>query len=263
MGVSGCLNNISGKETPMQRYVIPSLLSVMLVTATLIADKIPATGGDIEITPLGHASVQIEHAGKVIVVDPVGSAFDLAKAKPADLVLITDIHGDHLDQKALPNVRKAGAPIVIPGEAKGQVADGTVIANGETKTVAGVTVEAVPMYNLQRGPSAGQLFHTKGRGNGYILTVGGKRIYLAGDTECTPEMKALKNIDVAFLPMNLPYTMTPAEAAECAKAFKPKVVYPYHSRDQKPEEFRDALKAEKAIEVRLLQWYPPAKPGAQ
>ncbi len=132
------------------------------------------------------------------------------------------------------------------------------IANGETKTFAGVTVEAVPMYNLQRGPQPGQLFHTKGRGNGYVVTVGGKRLYFAGDTECTPEMKALKNIDAAFVPMNLPYTMPPAEAAECVAAFQPKIVYPYHYRGSNVEEFTAALKG-KGVEVRALNWYPNAK----
>lgn len=223
----------------------------MLVPAP--ADTIPAAGGNITITPIMHASVQVEHAGKVIQVDPAQA--DFSSAKQADLVLITDIHPDHLDPAALSKVRKAGAPVVIPAAAKDRVSDGTIIANGETKTVAGVTVEAVPMYNLQRGPSAGQLFHTKGRGNGYIITLGGKRLYFAGDTECTPEMKALTNIDVAFIPMNLPYTMTPAEAAECVKAFKPKIVYPYHYRGQKPEEFAAAVKSEPSIEVRIRDWY--------
>jgi len=127
--------------------------------------------------------------------------------------------------------------------------------NGETKTVAGVSIEAVPMYNLQRGPAPGQLFHTKGRGNGYVLTLGSQRVYIAGDTECTDEMRALKNIDIAFIPMNLPYTMPPTEAAECVKAFRPKVVYPYHYRGQNPEEFKAALK-DVPVEVRLLEWYP-------
>jgi L-ascorbate metabolism protein UlaG (beta-lactamase superfamily) len=132
-----------------------------------------------------------------------------------------------------------------------------VMANGQTRSIAGVSVEAVPMYNMLRGPSAGQLFHTKGRGNGYIVTLGAKRLYFAGDTECTPEMKALKNIDVAFIPMNLPYTMPPAEAADCAKAFKPKVAIPYHFQGSKPEEFQDALKGS-GVEVRILNWYPTA-----
>jgi L-ascorbate metabolism protein UlaG (beta-lactamase superfamily) len=215
---------------------------------------VSAMGGDIVITPITHASVQIEHGTTVIHVDP-WSKGNYSKAKPADLILVTDIHPDHLDPAAIAKVRKPGAPVVIPAAAKEQVPDGTVIANGETRTVAGIAVEAVPMYNLQRGPKPGELFHTKGRGNGYVVTLGGRRVYLAGDTECVPEIRALKNIDVAFLPMNLPYTMPPSEAAECARAFKPRIAYPYHYRGQKPEEFAAALK-DSGIEVRLLEWYP-------
>jgi L-ascorbate metabolism protein UlaG (beta-lactamase superfamily) len=219
---------------------------------------IPATGGDIVITAIQHASVQIEHGGKVIQVDPAQGDFSHAKA--ADLVLVTDIHGDHLNPDDIAKVRKPGAPVVMPAAVQQQAGDKIpapieVMANGATKTVAGVSIEALPMYNLQRGPAPGQLFHTKGRGNGYILTLGGKRVYLAGDTECTPEMKAVKNIDVAFIPMNLPYTMTPAEAAACAKIFKPAVAIPYHYMGQNPQEFADALKGS-GIDVRLLNWYP-------
>jgi L-ascorbate metabolism protein UlaG (beta-lactamase superfamily) len=221
---------------------------------------VPASGGAITITAIQHASVQIEHGGQVIQVDPAQG--DFSTAKPADLVLITDIHGDHLNPDLIAKVRKPGAPVVMPAAVQQQAgskipAPVEVLANGATKTVAGISIEAVPMYNLQRGPSAGQLFHTKGRGNGYILTIGGLRVYLAGDTECTLEMKALKNIDVAFLPMNLPYTMTPAEAAACAQAFKPKVAIPYHYMGQNPQEFADALKGS-GIDVRLLKWYPGA-----
>ena len=162
-------------------------------------NTVPATGGAITITPFQHASLQIEHAGKIIQIDPAQG--DLSKAKPGDLVLITDIHGDHLNPDLITKVRKPGAPVVMPDAVKAQVGDKVaapteVMANGQTKTVAGVSIEAVPMYNLTRGPAAGQLFHTKGRGNGYILTLGGKRVYIAGDTECVPEIKALKNIDV-------------------------------------------------------------------
>ena len=120
--------------------------------------------------------------------------------------------------------------------------------------MAGLNIEAVAMYNVTRGPAAGKLFHDKGRGNGYVVTLGGKRVYFAGDTECTPEMKALKNIDVAFLPMNLPYTMPPSEAAECVKAFKPKIAIPYHYMGQNTEEFKAAL-AGSGTEVRLLDFY--------
>jgi L-ascorbate metabolism protein UlaG (beta-lactamase superfamily) len=221
-------------------------------------DKVPASGGDIVITPIGHASVQIEHGGTVIQVDPVAAQGDVARAKPGDLVLITDIHGDHLDPATIAKLRKAGAPIVIPAAAKEQVPDGTVMANGETRTVGGVAIQAVAAYNLERGPKPGALFHTKGRGNGYILTLGDTHVYLSGDTECVPEIEALKDIDVAFLPMNLPYTMPPAETAACAKTFMPKILYPYHFRGQKTEELVAALKGT-GIDVRVLDWYPSAK----
>jgi len=164
------------------RIVLIALFMTALAQAQTM-DKIAATGGDISITPIGHASVQIEHGGKVIHVDPAGNMGDFSKAKPGDLVLVTDIHGDHLDPKTIAKIRKAGAPVVIPAAAKEQVPDGTVIANGQKQTVAGVSIEAVAAYNLQRGPKPGELFHTKGRGNGYVLTLGGKRVFLSGDTE--------------------------------------------------------------------------------
>ena len=237
-------------------------LSLALLPGMALAQSgtttIPATGGNITITAIQHASVQIEQAGKVIQVDPAQG--DFSTAKPGDLVLITDIHGDHLNPDLVAKVRKPGAPVVMPAAVQSQAGDKIpapveVMANGQSKSVAGISVEAVPMYNLQRGPAAGQLFHTKGRGNGYIVTLGGQRLYFAGDTECTAEMKALKNIDVAFIPMNLPYTMPPPEAADCVKAFKPKVAIPYHFQGQKPEDFQQALQGS-GIDVRILKWYP-------
>lgn len=224
------------------------------------ADRLPARrGGPITIQPIFHGSAQLEHAGKVIQIDPWSQA-DYAGTRPADLVLITDIHGDHLDKAALARVRKPGAPIVAPKAVADQLTGMTgviVLNNGERRQVAGVIIEAVPMYNLQRGPAPGQLFHTKGRGNGYVLTLGGRRLYVSGDTENIPEARALKNIDVAFVCMNLPYTMTPAEAAAMVKAFKPKIVYPYHYRGANTAEFADALKGTK-IEVRQRDWYSAA-----
>jgi L-ascorbate metabolism protein UlaG (beta-lactamase superfamily) len=246
------------------RLILALTTATLLAGATAIAQSgsttIPATGGDITITPIQHASVQIEHAGKVIQIDPAQG--DFSKAKQADLVLVTDVHGDHLNPELIAKVRKPGVPVLMPSavqsDAAGKVpAPVEVLANGQTRTVAGINVEAVPMYNLQRGPAAGQLFHAKGRGNGYIVTLGGKRLYFAGDTECTAEMKALKNIDVAFIPMNLPYTMPPSEAAECVKAFKPAVAIPYHFQGQKREEFEAAVKGS-GVEVRMLNWYPAA-----
>ncbi len=230
-----------------------TLASFVGLAAAVAPDTIPASGGDITIQPINHATLQVTHAGHVIDVDPVGQA-DFGTLPPPDIVLVTDIHGDHLDPATVAKLKKPTTTIVAPAAAAAKLEGAIVMKNGETKTVDGVTIEAVPMYNLQRGPSAGQLYHDKGRGNGYIVTLGGKRLYFAGDTECTPEMKALKNIDVAFIPMNLPYTMPPSEAAECVKAFKPKIVYPYHYRGQNLEEFASALKGS-GVDVRIRDWY--------
>ena len=232
---------------------LSALLFAALAFAAVAPDKIPAAGGDITIQPINHATVQIVHGGHTIDVDPVAQGNYTGLAAP-DLILITDIHGDHLDPATVAKIRKPGTIVVAPAAAAAKLEGAVVLKNGDSKTVGGVAIEAVPMYNLTRGPAAGQLFHDKGRGNGYIVTLGGKRLYVAGDTECVPEIKALTNIDVAFMPMNLPYTMPPAEAADCVKAFKPKIVYPYHYRGQDLNVFADALKGS-GIEVRIRDWY--------
>src|SRR6188474_2616872 len=206
------------------RSLITVVAAASLAAAMPTADRFPAAGGDIEITPLVHASVQLEHAGKVIQVDP-WSVGDLSQAKPADLILITDDVGHHLDVKAIQRLRKPGAPVVIAANGKSAVSDGIVLANGQSTTVAGIRVEAIAAYDIKPGAPE----HPKGEANGYIVTLGGKRIYLAGVTECVPEVKALKNIDVAFIPMNIPVDrMTPSAAAACVKIIKPKIVYVYH-----------------------------------
>ncbi len=204
-----------------------ALATALSLCAAVAPDTIQGSGGQITIQPVMHAAVQIRYGNQVITVDPTAMGGDYNTLPKADIVLVTDIHGDHLDPATIVKASKPNVTVVAPSAAAPQIKGATVMANGETKTISGVSIEAVPMYNLQRGPSAGQLFHTKGRGNGYVVNVGGKRLYFAGDTECIPEMKALKNIDVAFIPMNLPYTMPPSEAAECVKAFKPKITYPY------------------------------------
>jgi arylsulfatase A-like enzyme/L-ascorbate metabolism protein UlaG (beta-lactamase superfamily) len=220
------------------------------------------------ITPVIHSSIQLEHAGKVIQIDP-WSQGDLSKLKPADLILITDDVNHHLDVKAIAKLRKPGAPIVIAANGLKQVPDGIVMANGDTRDVVGFRIEATPAYDVTPGVS----FHPKGEANGYIVTIGGQRIYIVGVTECVPEIRAAKDIDVAFFPMNLPAArMEPADAIECIKAFKPKVVYPFHydqdwvtrvNRGQPRgtastrglQELKDALQAA-GIEVRLADWYP-------
>jgi L-ascorbate metabolism protein UlaG (beta-lactamase superfamily) len=244
--------------------VLATLMSASPLFAQLPSTtRIPVTGGEIVITALGHASVQIEQGGKVILVDPVASQTDLSQAKPADLILVTDIHSDHLDPATIAKLRKPGAPVVIPPDVKPKVPDGTVMRNREMLAgdlaPAGIPVIAVPAYNIQRGPVPGEVYHPRERGQGYLLTIGGKLVYVAGDTECVPALAQwVRNVEVAFVPMNLPYTMSPSEAAECVKGFKPKIAIPYHFMGQKPEEFADALKGQ-PIEVRILDWYPNVK----
>jgi L-ascorbate metabolism protein UlaG (beta-lactamase superfamily) len=216
-------------------------------------EEFKTSSGPVKITIIRHASMMIEAGGKVIHVDPwsQGNFDGLPKA---DLILITDIHQDHLDQKAIDQVKKDGTQFIAPAAVAKTVTEAKVLANGESTTWDKWKIEAVPMYNLKRGPSPGALYHDKGRGNGYVLTYGGTRFYIAGDTEGTPEMRAMKNIDVAFVPMNLPYTMTPEEAADAVRAFHPKVVYPFHYRGSDPEVFKKALEGT-GIDVRLRNWY--------
>jgi L-ascorbate metabolism protein UlaG (beta-lactamase superfamily) len=214
----------------------------------------PTSAGDVRITPLNHASTLIEAAGKTIYLDPA-KPVKFAGLPKADLILITDIHGDHMDPAAIAEITTAGTETLAPPAVVATVTAAKPIANGETKTWKNWTIEAIPAYNLTRGPSPGKLFHDKGRGNGYVLTYGGKRFYFSGDTEGVPEMRALKNIDVAFVCMNLPYTMPPEEAAEAVKAFHPKIVIPYHYRGSDLAVFKKSLEGT-GIEVRLLDWYP-------
>jgi L-ascorbate metabolism protein UlaG (beta-lactamase superfamily) len=254
-------------------------LSVRALSAGsgLASDTYPgARGGNIEITPLLHASVQLEHAGLVIQVDP-WSVADLSRAKPADLILITDDPVHHLDVAAIKRLRKPSAPVVVTAKAQAGFPEGLVLANGAATTVAGLRVESIAAYDLTPGAPE----HPKGEASGYLVTIGGRRIYFAGVTECVPELRALKDIDVAFMPLNIPpRRMTPGAAADCVKALKPKVVYVYHydqgvaaqltnskpSADWLPggltvaaslQAFKEALKSE-PIEVRLPDWYAAA-----
>jgi L-ascorbate metabolism protein UlaG (beta-lactamase superfamily) len=210
--------------------------------------------GPVKITPIYHASLMIEAGNKTIYLDPAKPA-NVAGLPPGDLILITDIHPDHLDPALIAAVSKSSTEIMAPPSVVQTVTTAKPISNGQTVTWGGWTIEAIPMYNTTRGPAPGQLYHPKGRGNGYILTYGGKRFYFSGDTEGTPEMRALKNIDVAFVCMNLPYTMPPEEAADAVKAFHPKIVIPYHYKGSDLSVFAKDLEGT-GIEVRLLEWYP-------
>jgi L-ascorbate metabolism protein UlaG (beta-lactamase superfamily) len=213
-------------------------------------DVIPTSAGDLEITFLGHGSLMLAFNGKNIYIDPFSRVADYSKLPEADIVLITHEHGDHLDLQALASVRTERTAVVLTETCARQVA-GMVMQNGDVHTVKGVHVEAVPAYNLVHKRENGQPFHPKGIGNGYILTFGDKRVYVAGDTENIPEMKALQGIHCAFLPMNLPYTMTPEMVADAAKAFQPDILYPYHYGDTDTSKLEDLLREEKGIEVRV------------
>jgi L-ascorbate metabolism protein UlaG (beta-lactamase superfamily) len=226
-------------------------------TITATSTALDTSAGPVVIHAVHHGTLWMELGGKVLWVDP-WSEGKLDDAPKGDFVLITDIHADHLDEKALATVKKEGAVVMGPRAVAEKLPGTTVIANGETKTLGqtdegAIEIEAVPMYNLKRGPEAGKLFHDKGRGNGYVVKFGGKKIYLSGDTECTDEMKALKDVDLAFVCMNLPYTMPPEEAAECIAAFKPRVVVPYHHRGSDLKVIDEKLQG--TVEVKKLKFY--------
>ncbi len=214
-------------------------------------DVVPTSAGDLTITFLGHGSLMSDFNEVNISVDPFSQVADYAQLPKADLILITHEHHDHLDKGALASVRTENSDLILTETCARQVEGGIVMHNGDVRTVRGIQVEAVPAYNLVHKRDNGQPFHPKGIGNGYILTFGDQRVYIAADTENTPEMKGLTGIDVAFLPMNLPYTMTPEMVADAAKAFQPKILYPYHYGNTDTTKLVDLLSDEQGIEVRI------------
>ncbi len=217
------------------------------------ADEFQTSAGAVKITPIHHGSVLIQGGGVVIHLDPFHEGV-YTGLPTADLVLITHDHFDHMDAQALALVRSSKTVVMGPAAVAESVPGVTVLRNGEAQHYGAWKIEAVPAYNLVRGPAAGRLFHPKGRGNGYVLTYGGQRFYFSGDTEGVPEMRALKNIDVAYVCMNLPYTMPPEEAAAAVLAFKPRVAIPYHYRGSDLSAFEKAL-AGSDVEVRVRDFY--------
>ena len=219
------------------------------------AEEFKTSKGKVVITPINHATMVVEWDGKIIYVDPVGQPDWYKNFSKPDVILLTHVHGDHYKEAVLKSVvgpkTKIIAPPALVGVLSGALKSAAIaVASGTDTKKLGFKLEAVASYNTT---PPRKRFHPKGQGNGYVLNLGGKRIYISGDTEGTPEMLALKDIDVAFLCMNLPYTMDVAAAAIAVKAFKPKVVYPYHSRGQDTSKFK-ALVGD-AAEVRLRNWY--------
>jgi L-ascorbate metabolism protein UlaG (beta-lactamase superfamily) len=205
----------------------------------------------LKVTFIGHATLVVTYGDTVIHVDPVGEKADYTRLPKAGIVLVTHEHSDHLDAAAIAKVRTPDTVVVVAAKCAGKVPGAIVLQNGDSRAVKGIRVEAVPAYNIVHMRAPGAPFHPKGEGNGYVLSLGTRKLYVAGDTENTREMKSLKRIDVAFLPMNLPYTMTPEMVADAALAFRPKVLYPYHFGDTDTGRIQALLAAAKDIEVRI------------
>ena len=233
--------------------LLPLFLIVLLALADepFQTDVFKTSAGDLKITFIGHGSLMFTIGGKIIHIDPFTRSADYSTLPKADIILITHDHRDHLDMKALEQVRTASTALILTEICAGQVEGGVVMTNGETRTVEGLTIEAVPAYNLIHKRENGQPFHPKGSGNGYVIGFGNLRVYIAGDTENFPEMKELKNIDVAFLPMNLPYTMTPEMVTDAVKMFRPKILYPYHYGSTDTNRLLELMKNEKGTEIRI------------
>jgi len=233
------------------RFLFAAALVCVVALVTTYAqgkfqtDTIKTSAGDLSIAFIGHGTLMFQYSGKTVHVDPVSMYADYSTLPKADLILVTHEHGDHLDAKAIQAVSKPDTKIIANAASAKNLPNAAAMKNGDTQTVAGIGIEAVPAYNPEKP------FHPKGNGNGYVLTFGDKRVFVAGDTENVPEIQALKNIDVAFLPMNLPFTMTPEQVAEAAKAMRPKVLYPYHYGNTDPGLLVNLLKEEKGIEVRI------------
>jgi L-ascorbate metabolism protein UlaG (beta-lactamase superfamily) len=231
---------------------MPLISAATTAFAAIPADAIPTSAGDLTIQPLNHATLILSQSIQVLYIDPAKVDFT---GQPAPTgILITHAHGDHFDPDNLSKI--AGkAPLIVTQEVMDKLPDALksqakVLKNGDTGTIDGIPVMAVPAYNTSPDKAK---FHPKGAGNGYVLTFGDTHTYVAGDTENTPEMMALTGIDVAFLPMNQPYTMTPDQAAEAIKAFKPKIVYPYHYKGTDPKALADLVGS--AADVRIRDWY--------
>ena len=242
------------------------LLSVMM---TLVNAQFPTpdeekvTGGKLTIQPVSHASLVLSLNKTNIYVDPTGGAEAYRGLTAPTLILITDTHGDHMDLKTIEAINTANATMVVPQAVADKLSATTgkgkvvILNNGDNTSQGDINIRAVPMYNLPEDTTSR---HVKGRGNGYIVTMGGKNIYISGDTEDIPEMRALRNIDIAFVCMNMPYTMDVNQAAQAVLAFRPKIVYPYHYRGQDTNLFKTLVTTiDKNIDVRLRSWYPAAK----
>nr|WP_321465306.1 MBL fold metallo-hydrolase [uncultured Desulfobulbus sp.] len=239
------------------RTILAALVFLIVTTLHTYAaevvrrDVISTSAGDLELFFIGHSSLIMTYHGKVIHFDPYGKVGNYATLPRADLIFITHNHVDHFDLEALQKIRKPGTVIIEPPICAEDVPDGWIMTNGERLRIWDLRVQATPAYNILRHREDGNLYHAPGVGNGYVITFANRRIFVAGDTENIPEIKALKNIYCAFLPMSPDSTMTPEMVADVARAIKPKILYPYHYKDTDPEQLVTLLKDIPEIEVRI------------
>lgn len=235
--------------------LFPAILAVFLgtVSSAMVFEKdtIHTAGGDLEITFIGHGTLMMRFDGKVIHVDPYSKAADYAQLPKADIILLTHHHRDHLDPEAIARIRKPATDILLTAKCAEKISGGKIMHNGNSRAVQGLQVQAVPAYNIAHKRDNGEPFHPEGEGNGYVITFADTRVYIAGDTENIPEMKQLTAIDIAFLPMNLPYTMTPEMVADAALAFRPKVLYPYHFGETDTGRLVELMQKADDIEIRV------------
>ncbi len=223
----------------------------ILHSNTLEEDVIKTSAGELKITFVGHGSLFFTFKGKIIHIDPASYLYDYAELPDADLILLTHHHGDHCDNEALKHIIKESTVIYTNRSCYEKVNRGEILNNGDETKYGDIAITAVPAYNVVHKRDNGELFHPKGEGNGYVLQFGDTRVYVAGDTENIPEMKSLKNIDIAFLPMNLPYTMTPEMVADAVNIFHPKILYPYHYGDTNTDILLNLLNDDKTTEIRI------------
>lgn len=244
-----------------QFYLLLAILSTLTLHSQ-VQEVIKTENGNIDIQPITHGTLTLSFNEKTIYIDPYGGAEKFNSQPAPDIILITDIHGDHLNLKTLEGIETKNAQFIVPQAVADKLPESyktqvNVLNNGQGVHRLGFYISAIPMYNL---PETDDSKHTKGRGNGYIINVAGKNIYISGDTEDIPEMRNLRDIDIAFVCMNLPYTMDITQAADAVLEFKPTIVYPYHYRGNPDfsdvEKFKELVTTkDSSIEVRLRDWY--------
>jgi L-ascorbate metabolism protein UlaG (beta-lactamase superfamily) len=245
---------VSGLDTPPLPVAPGSAAS----TTPLATDRFATARGELVVSPLEHASVLFGWDGRAFYVDPTSPAIADAKLPQADVIFVTEARFDHLDAVAVARLSRPGTLVVGPPAVAEKIHVDVVLPNGDSREVLGVVATAVPMYSLERGPAPGLLYHERGRGNGYLFDFAGTRVYLSGDTECTPEMKALRDIDAAFVAVSAPTAMSPSEAVECIEAFRPRVVFPYQDRRVDLSALEGALPG-RGVELSERNFYPRAE----